>query len=165
MSTRKGAALTPAPCLPAARRPQTILLPLQADISNTPVTSALNVANCAFSLSSLVYIRWAGKAIVPVTPGAPLNIAIPQAVGVGSTNVMMAGGCEPYCLWNSELTVDDNEFAIELEDLPAWTEDVKKITRMDLQENGRALDRCARARAGCWRARQLHARAASHTHA
>lgn len=47
-------------------------------------------------------------------PGAPLDVAIAQTVAVGSTNVMMAGGCEPFCSWNSELTVDDIELAIEM---------------------------------------------------
>lgn len=54
---------------------------------------------------------------------------------------MMAGGCEPFCVWNSDLTTDDVEFAIELEDFPAWTEDVKKIFTHDLKENGKSPDR------------------------
>jgi hypothetical protein len=54
----------------------------------------------------------------------------------------MTGGCEPFCVWNSELTTDDVEFAIELDDFPAWANDVKKIFTDDLKENGKAPDRC-----------------------
>lgn len=64
-----------------------------------------------------------------------------QVKAVGSTNKMMAGGCEPFCVWNSELTTDDVEMAIELDDFPAWVEDVKKIFAQDLKENGLAADR------------------------
>jgi hypothetical protein len=70
-----------------------------------------------------------------------LPMLLLQMKAVGSTNVMMAGGCEPFCLWNSEVTVDDIEFAIELEDFPAWVEDVKKIFQKDLTEDGKAKDR------------------------
>lgn len=66
----------------------------------------------------------------------------PQIEAVGSTGKMMAGGCEPFCLWNSELTVDDIEFAIELDDFPAWVDDIKKIFQKDLSEDGAAIDRC-----------------------
>jgi hypothetical protein len=54
---------------------------------------------------------------------------------------MMGGGCEPFCVWNSEMTTDDIEMAIELEDFPAWVEDVKRIFSHDLRENGKAKDR------------------------
>jgi hypothetical protein len=64
-----------------------------------------------------------------------------QKGAIGSTNLMMAGGCEPYCVWNSDITTDDVEFAIELDDFPAWVEDVKKIFNADLRENGAAPDR------------------------
>lgn len=60
---------------------------------------------------------------------------------MGSTNKMMGGGCEPFCVWNSDLTTDDIEFAIELDDFPQWVEDVKKIFTADLKENGLAHDR------------------------
>jgi hypothetical protein len=70
-----------------------------------------------------------------------------QAVAVGSTNKMMTGGCEPFCVWNSELTTDDVEFAIELDDFAAWANDVKKIFADDLKENGKAPDRCDTRRA------------------
>lgn len=53
----------------------------------------------------------------------------------------MAGACEPFCAWNSEITFDDIELAIELEDFPAWTEDIKKIIDLDLKEGGKAIDR------------------------
>jgi hypothetical protein len=64
-----------------------------------------------------------------------------QIKAVGPTGRMMAGGCEPFCLWNSELTVDDIEMAIELADFPAWVEDVKRIFAADLREGGAAPDR------------------------
>lgn len=64
-----------------------------------------------------------------------------QAKALGSTNKMMGGGCEPFCVWNSDLTTDDIEFAIELDDFPAWVEDVKRIFTYDLKENGAAHDR------------------------
>lgn len=54
---------------------------------------------------------------------------------------MMGGGCEPFCVWNSEMTTDDVEMAIELDDFPAWVEDVKRIFSHDLRENGKAMDR------------------------
>jgi hypothetical protein len=72
-----------------------------------------------------------------------LLLLLLQVKAVGSTNVMMGGGCEPFCMWNSELTVDDIEFAIELEDFPAWVEDVKAIFQKDLTEHGKAHDRWA----------------------
>lgn len=64
-----------------------------------------------------------------------------QIKAVGSTNKIMAGGCSPFCLWNSEMTVDDIEFAIELDDFPAWVDDIKKIFAKDLREDGKAPDR------------------------
>ncbi|WIA41068.1 hypothetical protein OEZ86_004702 [Tetradesmus obliquus] len=121
---------------------QLVLLPLQADIHDTAVSRALNPLNCLTALTSIAYLRWASKSILPQVPGAPLDMAVAQIKAVGSTNVMMGGGCEPFCLWNSELTVDDIEFAIELEDFPAWVEDVKKIFQKDLSEDGKAQDRC-----------------------
>jgi hypothetical protein len=79
-----------------------------------------------------------------LTHNTPLVVACccRQVKAVGSTNKMMAGGCEPFCVWNSELTTDDVEMAIELDDFPAWVEDVKKIFAQDLKENGLAADRC-----------------------
>uniref|UniRef100_A0A383WHX7 FAD-binding PCMH-type domain-containing protein n=1 Tax=Tetradesmus obliquus TaxID=3088 RepID=A0A383WHX7_TETOB len=121
---------------------QLVLLPLQADIHDTAVSRALNPLNCLTALTSIAYLRWASKSILPQVPGAPLDMAVAQIKAVGSTNVMMGGGCEPFCMWNSELTVDDIEFAIELEDFPAWVEDVKKIFQKDLSEDGKAQDRC-----------------------
>lgn len=42
------------------------------------------------------------------------------------------------------MAVDDIAFAIEYDDLPAWIEDVRRITKLDLQDGGAAPERCAR---------------------
>jgi hypothetical protein len=65
-----------------------------------------------------------------------------QVKAIGSTNKMMSGGCEPFCVWNSEVTTDDVEMAIELEDFPRWAEDVKAIINLDLLDGGLAKGRC-----------------------
>eukprot|EP00879_Flechtneria_rotunda_P014072 GHRR01014702.1.p1 GENE.GHRR01014702.1~~GHRR01014702.1.p1 ORF type:complete len:461 (+),score=131.27 GHRR01014702.1:498-1880(+) len=120
---------------------QLVLLPLQADVNDTGVSAALNPLNCLTALTSIAYLKWASKSLLPQVPGAPLDLAVAQVHAVGSTNKMMGGGCTPYCLWESELSVDDIEFAIELDDFPKWAEDVKEIMAQDLQENGAAPDR------------------------
>lgn len=121
---------------------QLVLLPLQADINDTAVSRAFNPMNCIGAATSLAYLKWAGKPIMPNVPGAPLAASIAQVHAVGSTNKIMSGGCEPFCVWNSELTVDEVAFAIELDQLEAWAADVKKIVDEDLHEGGAAKDRC-----------------------
>eukprot|EP00878_Enallax_costatus_P027539 GHUV01029665.1.p1 GENE.GHUV01029665.1~~GHUV01029665.1.p1 ORF type:complete len:405 (+),score=109.11 GHUV01029665.1:2150-3364(+) len=121
---------------------QLVLLPMQVDIHDTVVTTKLNPLNCLTSLTTLAYLRWGVKDLLPHINGAPLDVALPQKYAVGSTNKMMGGACEPFCAWNSEVTFDDIELAIELDDFPAWTEDIKKIIEKDLKEDGKAIDRC-----------------------
>jgi hypothetical protein len=58
--------------------PQLILLPLQADIHDTPVSRALNPINCLTTLTSVAYLRWASKSLLPQVPGAPMDVAIAQ---------------------------------------------------------------------------------------
>jgi hypothetical protein len=75
---------------------------------------------------------------------APSNPSFPsQFVGVGSTNKMVAGGCEGGCAWDDGLALEDCALAIEKADLPAWIEDIRHVTRMDLQEGGAAPERWA----------------------
>jgi hypothetical protein len=57
---------------------QLILLPLQADTQDGPVTRAMNPLNCLTSLTSIAYLRWASKSLLPQVPGAPLDVAVAQ---------------------------------------------------------------------------------------
>ena len=66
-----------------------------------------------------------------------------QPVAVGSTNKIAGGGCMPECPWDHGIAVDDIAFAIEKDQLADWMEDVRRITKMDLQDNGAAPERCA----------------------
>lgn len=74
---------------------------------------------------------------------------MPQPVAVGSTNKIAGGGCEPECAWDNDMAVDDIAFAIEDADLPQWIEDVRRITKFDLQDGGAAPERCAAAVCVC----------------
>lgn len=60
---------------------QITLLPLQADIYDTPVTKALNPMNCLTALTSIAYLRWASKSLLPQVPGAPMDVALAQVRG------------------------------------------------------------------------------------
>lgn len=57
---------------------QLILLPLQADVQDGPVTRAMNPLNCLTTLTSIAYLRWASKSLLPQVPGAPLDVAVAQ---------------------------------------------------------------------------------------
>lgn len=57
---------------------QLILLPLQADVHDTAVSRAMNPLNCLTTLTSIAYLRWASKSILPQVPGAPMDVAIAQ---------------------------------------------------------------------------------------
>lgn len=57
---------------------QLILLPLQADVHDTHVSRAINPINCLTTLTSIAYLRWASKSLLPQVPGAPLDVAIAQ---------------------------------------------------------------------------------------
>jgi hypothetical protein len=57
---------------------QLVLGPLQADVHDTAVSRTLNPLNCLTALTSIAYLRWASKSILPLVPGAPLDVAIAQ---------------------------------------------------------------------------------------
>lgn len=57
---------------------QLILLPLQADVHDTAVSRALNPINCLTAATSIAYLRWASKSLLPQVPGAPMDVAIAQ---------------------------------------------------------------------------------------
>jgi hypothetical protein len=57
-----------------------VLGPLQADVHDTAVSRALNPLNCLTALTSIAYLRWASKSILPLVPGAPLDVAIAQVI-------------------------------------------------------------------------------------
>jgi hypothetical protein len=59
-------------------RHQLILAPLQADIHDSVVSKVLNPINCLSTASSIAYLRWANKGLLPQIPGAPLDLALPQ---------------------------------------------------------------------------------------
>lgn len=67
-------------CLPGRLLclPQLVLLPLQADVHDTAVSRSLNPLNCLTALTSVAYLRWASKSILPQVPGAPLDLAVAQ---------------------------------------------------------------------------------------
>lgn len=60
----------------------------------------------------------------------------------GHTNSMQASECDEHCNWSDQQvfngTSQDTEFTIEYDLLGKWVEDVKKIIKMDLWENGKA---------------------------
>lgn len=64
----------------------------------------------------------------------------------GPTNAMQAAECDEHCNWSDPEafngTAQDVELAIEWQQLPAWIDDIKKIIRMDLLEDGKASYRC-----------------------
>lgn len=55
-----------------------ILLPLQADVHDTAVSRAMNPINCLTAATSIAYLRWASKSLLPSVPGAPMDVAIAQ---------------------------------------------------------------------------------------
>ena len=63
---------------------QLTLLPLQADIHDTHVSKALNPLNCLTTLTSIAYLRWASKSLLPSVPGAPLDVALAQVGWLGT---------------------------------------------------------------------------------
>jgi hypothetical protein len=42
------------------------------------VSATLNPLNCLTALTSVAYLRWASKSLLPQVPGAPLDVAIAQ---------------------------------------------------------------------------------------
>eukprot|EP00775_Hariotina_reticulata_P007191 gene7191-7405_t len=64
----------------------------------------------------------------------------------GSTNTMQASECDEHCNWNENEvffgTAQDVEFTAEFDQLANWINDVKKIIKTELFENGKTPYRC-----------------------
>eukprot|EP00878_Enallax_costatus_P039822 GHUV01045739.1.p1 GENE.GHUV01045739.1~~GHUV01045739.1.p1 ORF type:complete len:480 (+),score=92.29 GHUV01045739.1:93-1532(+) len=64
----------------------------------------------------------------------------------GPTNNMQASECDDHCNWNDNEvfygTAQDVEFTAEFDQLESWINDVKKVFKEDLFENGKTKYRC-----------------------
>ncbi|KAI8477082.1 MAG: hypothetical protein J3K34DRAFT_399332 [Monoraphidium minutum] len=105
-------------------------LPWQGDYNDMLLSKILNPLNCLTQAATIFLQTWAGLGLIP------------QPISAGSTNKVMGGGCLPTCPWEQGLAVDDVAFMVDRSQLPALIDDIKKIVTIDLQESGRALDRC-----------------------
>ena len=67
-----------------------------------------------------------------------LHLQIPVT---GPTNNMQASECDDHCNWNDNEvfygTAQDVEFTAEFDQLESWINDVKKVFKEDLFENGK----------------------------
>jgi hypothetical protein len=68
---------------------QLILLPLQADVHDTAVSRTLNPINCLTAATSIAYLRWASKSLLPQVPGAPMDVAIAQVRSLHMRTVLL----------------------------------------------------------------------------
>ena len=103
----------------------------QADLGGV---GPLDGAMCPGAYMNSVMKTWASTA-----KGLPLLKA------VAPTNHMQSADCGADCAWttaNLVGTAQDNHFAIEHARLPDWISDVKRIFKMDLQNNGTKPHAC-----------------------